>query len=674
MEKLTKFINENSMLFSFIGFSFLVLQTVFLFVPINLLILIIIPVVHLLIYALAKDYLRPQEKSLGFKFVRIGVYLCVFDLIFRIFHAFNGLSKKAGSSAPFFLFLVLVSLISMVLYIFENKKETKEAIRDFYDTPFIKSKGGNRKKKPGDVKLCEDKETGEEIIIPYSDRFLHTLILGPTGSGKTSQVIIPMINQDMQNENAGITVLEPKGDLADKVMALSKHYDRECFYFNPIDPDCPSFNPLYGDESDVTENLVTTFKMLTADSSQYFQGINEQFLRNAIRAIKRVHGNKATMNDLFSVAFNTQNYGSDLLRKLGQLEEVSEETKKENNEVVSWFTSEYYNQRSKMYEQTSGIRSQIAKINSNKYLKRVLNPPDGGSDVNFDKILEEGGVLAISTAQGALRDLSRYLGYFIILNYQSSVFKRPGNEDTRRPHFLYIDEFQTYSNTGFTDMLTQGRSYRVSSNLATQNRALIGMGAGKDGKSFTQMVSTNARNVIIFPGCAAEDAEYYSREFGEKMTKELQKSISRPRFQIFGGGWGSESFREVEKRESNYIPTDIMFEEFGTIFYKIIQDKSVRPAGKGKIKWIPKELNDELNEIIEEHNKLQEEKRHGKEPVEVKEEEARDPFFNMDEEETLEEYKGKAPDVGDMPTIEHEPERKEEDVRDICSMEDDEFM
>ena len=46
----------------------------------------------------------------------------------------------------------------------------------------------------------------------------------------------------------------------------------------------------------------------------------------------------------------------------------------------------------------------------------------------------------------------------------------------------------------------------------------------------------------------------------------------------------------------------------------------------------------------------------------------------MDEEEVEEEYKGKAPDVGDMPTVEHEPERKEEDVRDICSMEDDEFM
>ena len=35
----------------------------------------------------------------------------------------------------------------------------------------------------------------------------------PTGSGKTSQSIIPMINRDMTNPDIGITVLEPKGKL-----------------------------------------------------------------------------------------------------------------------------------------------------------------------------------------------------------------------------------------------------------------------------------------------------------------------------------------------------------------------------------------------------------------------------------------------------------------------------
>lgn len=90
----------------------------------------------------------------------------------------------------------------------------------------------------------------------------------------------------------------------------------------------------------------------------------------------------------------------------------------------------------------------------------------------------------MSTAQGALRDLGRFLGYFIILQLQASVFRRPGNENTRTHNMLYIDEFQVYSNPGFADMLTQGRSYRVASHLATQARDQIGMGSGRDGKSF----------------------------------------------------------------------------------------------------------------------------------------------------------------------------------------------
>ena len=145
----------------------------------------------------------------------------------------------------------------------------------------------DREQKKGDVKLCEDLETGSPVIIPYKDRFLHMLILGPTGSGKTSQSIIPMLNQDVQNLEAGVTVIEPKGDLAEKIYAMSQYYGRPAVYFNPILDACPTFNPLYGKEEDVIENVVTTFNMLDPDSPQYFKDMNEQLLRNALKVLKR---------------------------------------------------------------------------------------------------------------------------------------------------------------------------------------------------------------------------------------------------------------------------------------------------------------------------------------------------------------------------------------------------
>lgn len=465
----------------------------------------------------------------------------------------------------------------------------------------------DREMKKGDVKLCTDAETGSPIIIPYKDRFLHMLILGPTGSGKTSQTIIPMLNQDVQNLDAGITVIEPKGDLAEKIYAMSQYYGRPAIYFNPILDACPTFNPLYGKEEDVIENVVTTFAMLDPDSPQYFKDMNEQLLRNALKVLKRLKGNKATMIDLSRLVANSMGQGRKMVMDFSKKPASTEALAKENADIANYFLSDYFAEKSKTYENTSGVRSQIAKIVSNKFLRRVLNPENGKSDIDFDAHLENGTVICICTAQGKLRDLGKFLGYFIILNFQSSVFKRPGNENTRIPHFLYIDEFQTYANPGFADMLTQGRSYRVASHLATQNRALIGMGSGKDGDDFIELVSTNARNIVIYPGGNFVDAKYYSDQFGEIKEKEEQKGITRQRFHpLYGNKINapSESIRTTEKDVARYSPTDIIYRKFGEITYAIIQDNTLQVPGVGKIEYIPKELNQTLDNMIVENNML----------------------------------------------------------------------
>lgn len=46
-----------------------------------------------------------------------------------------------------------------------------------------------------DVRICEDLETGEHCIVPEKMMFSHMLISGSTGSGKSSSVILPMIEQ-----------------------------------------------------------------------------------------------------------------------------------------------------------------------------------------------------------------------------------------------------------------------------------------------------------------------------------------------------------------------------------------------------------------------------------------------------------------------------------------------
>lgn len=607
-------INLNSIAkyYHIITVVFALLQIVAIIKPINLWYCLIIFFLNDFLFLIIKEKVEKSKKNIGFAIFLLSFVSLIFNIMALVAKHLDLFYKSGKTTKP--LFFMLGTTITLGLLAIFTNEDRRNNLKKIYDTPVLDHINKNEKEvlKKGDVVLCTNAETKKPVIIPYEDRFLHMLILGPTGSGKTSQILIPLINQDVQNEEAGITVIDPKGDLAEKVFAMAKYYGREAVYFNPVLPDCPYFNPLYGPEDEVIENMATTFKMLSPESSPFFSNMNEQLIRNALKVIKRLKGNSATLIDLSTLIYNSQGQGKIMVNQFARLKTDTVEMAKENGEIASWFLSDYFNERSKTYEHCSGLRSQVTKITSNVHLRRVLNPPNGQNDVNFEKLIEEGKILAISTAQGDLRDLNRFLGYFIILNFQSAVFKRPGNENTRRPHFLYIDEFQTYSNPGFADMLTQGRSYRVASHLATQNRALMAMGGGMDGKNFVELVSTNARNVVIFPGGNSKDAKYYSEEFGEITKIEKRKSISRAVFNpLFGFQkmrYPNESISEIEKTEARFSHSDIIYKKFGEIVYRIVQHKTVQPPGVGIISWIPKELNSKLDHMVEEYKKSQQEK------------------------------------------------------------------
>lgn len=415
----------------------------------------------------------------------------------------------------------------------------------------------------------------------------------------------------MQKSNVGITVLDPKGDLAEKVWSMGKYFGKEVIYFNPVMPDCPYFNVLFGKEEEVIENMCTTFKMLSPDSSQFFLDQNDNLLRNALKVLKRLeaaeptkyHANLIVLNRFLQ---NVNDEGRQMVIAFSRLT-GSEEFVKENSDIASFFINDYLTGASggrgatKTYEHTSAVRTQISKLISNKFLRKVLNPPLGRNDIDFSKHLAEGGIIAMSTAQGDLRDLAKTLGLFLILQFQSAVFRRPAPESSRKPHMFYIDEFQEFANPSMGILLTQGRSYRTGCLLATQARNQIALGS--DGEAFLSLVSANARSLIVYPGIEANDAEYYSRQFGdiEKMEEREIKTV-KP-FDPFSGNFGFS--RDVTKRiekvtETRFSPSQIRFREFKEISYCIVKNNTLQAPGVGKIEFIPKDVNDKLDEMIEE--------------------------------------------------------------------------
>src|SRR5690606_34993054 len=100
------------------------------------------------------------------------------------------------------------------------------------------------------------------------------------------------------------------------------------------------------------------------------------------------------------------------------------------------------------------------------------------------------------------------------------------------------------------------------------------------GKDFLKVVDSNARNLIIFPGGNGEDSEYYETIFGEVEEKQITKGISRQRFSLVNllskFQPETESFRETIETKPLYSTTDIIYQPFGRVFYRIIKNNSIQ--------------------------------------------------------------------------------------------------
>ena len=455
-----------------------------------------------------------------------------------------------------------------------------------------------------DIELCIDRTTNKKVFIPFIDMFRHLFVLGPTGCGKTSLFLIPIAWQLVKNEAIGLIAIDPKGDFAHYIAAMCRYLKRPHILVDPILKDCPYYNPLVGDENDVIENSVTTFEMLMEGSISYFKNQCTRLLRNTIRMLKRLYGDDANFIMVNNVFNNINGFGMECLAKLSRLE-GEEDFKIQNREIINYFQENYYVPKSKSWQDTDDIRNQVANLIDNKYLRKILNPPSGkGSDINFDQFLKDGGVIAISLAQGPLRGLARYFGLFIQMSFQSSVFKRPLPEKNRRPIYEIIDEMQVIANEQFTEMVQQARGLRCSVIAATQSLDQIVLKLGNKGKAFLAAIKTNFQNRVIFAGLPPEDALIFSNWSGLKIEDKITKSESKSKFSLFFGldkmkaPTKTVSISEQEKVQLS-IDEIMYLEAKEIVYFRSVNMKIMRPS-IGLADWIPEEYHTIFENSIEE--------------------------------------------------------------------------
>ena len=143
------------------------------------------------------------------------------------------------------------------------------------------------------------------------------------------------------------------------------------------------------------------------------------------------------------------------------------------------------------------------------------------NNVNFDEVLENGDICLVCTRRGDLGESAhKAFGLFFLLLMQFSVLRRPGNENTRVPNFLYIDEFPDFICPSTEAIFTVYRKYRVATVISAQNLAQL----HAHGEKLGDTIIANCANKIVFGNNSPEDNEWWSIEIGEKKEWTIKRN------------------------------------------------------------------------------------------------------------------------------------------------------
>lgn len=405
--------------------------------------------------------------------------------------------------------------------------------------------------------------------------------------------------------------------------------------FDPQNKKSPYFNPMFGEEAAVVGNVTSTLTSFMEGSSPFFVNMARTTVQNAIKVAKRVYGNDANLIHINDLLMNNNSRGEEIIRLLDTVDTTMIQAN-ENKDLKTYFLNDYYSglkglkNATKTYEHTSGIRSILNNLLDNENVRRVLCPPPGiGTDLNFDEILKTGDKIAISTATGGSDMVNRMLGSFIILQIQTAIFNRTGNENTRTPMILSIDEAHEYLNDSFDSVFSKGRSYVVSAVIATQT---LGLFAGGENSKLVSNIKANSRNLIAYPGLSSIDIKFLNEKFGERSETTIDRSISqevqddpsklqdiKSAIGLGGEGGGSgprETVKDVTKLVSRFTKDQLLFgvnvrtkkinanNGFGTIIYQLVVNKSPQVPTAAKIEYIPYEVKKESDKIIASYDSL----------------------------------------------------------------------
>lgn len=320
-------------------------------------------------------------------------------------------------------------------------------------------------------------------------------------------------------KDLGITFVSPDYESTDRMIDVARNFNLKLNIVDPSTSSSAGLNPFsYGSPGEIAAviSLIlgsTYTSVHPAEDEAYFQNSAAQAVQNLTIILAEMYprlndGLLPNLEDMLDM-LNNFDLVVDMCKKIEEDPELSAQYKLQ----LGYFRKHFYNDGALRKETEKYVHMAITQLDMLLRipgLKNILC--NRTNNINFDNALANGEVTIICTRRGDLGPvLHQAFGLFFLLAMQRSVLKRPGNENSRIPHMLYIDEFPEFLSGSTLGVITLYRKYKVGTIVTSQSLEQL-----KKTPTSEKTIFSNCTAKFVFGNISPEETEIWSKEFGDK--------------------------------------------------------------------------------------------------------------------------------------------------------------
>ena len=322
--------------------------------------------------------------------------------------------------------------------------------------------------------LVGETTTGPARKIHFPQDLLrrHHLYVARTRMGKSTlmeHVIAHKLREKAAgNDNDAIVVVDPHADLVGSVLAqVPGSLVQQVKLIDLADKrGYPGINLLdtriFADRDRTADSVVRVAHGLWEQWGPRMQSI----LEHTVKSLHEANGKRAPEAQ-YTIIDGLRLLGDDDFR-----DEVMAQV--DDHHLLRWWAREFGTWR-KDYQgmALAPVQTRLAYYASSKTARAILGQPR--STIDLRETIRDGGILLVSTAQGAVgRDVAALVGSSI-LNLVDGVIREQGSlpPEQRRGALVVVDEMQTMPGVDYESMLSELGKFGANFILATQSLAKL---------------------------------------------------------------------------------------------------------------------------------------------------------------------------------------------------------